>query len=321
MKQLFVLSAAVCCVVSAAAQQKYFEGELIYRVNVKSRLVGLSDKDAHKIVAIGESLSVTLKGGDSHVAAGLSDVWSIGKDKKLYYKFRKIDTLYYQDFTADTSSVLEVVKSDSSFRFGPYGCKLLTIRTGTVTRRFYYSDSLYGDPRYEKDATVGQSNVYSRETGGALFLMNQAQYPYAIVTDSLIRMEKKAVDDHVFDLPKLPRRALAGANFFFAPRFPGNDGAWQKFLETNLDNKLSLKYVKIGKDEQEAADTVKLSFLVGEDGSVSNIQVLNRKEVPSRLADEAVRVMGLSPRWLPATLFGDKVSRPCEQSVIFAVTR
>jgi hypothetical protein len=134
-------------------------------------------------------------------------------------------------------------------------------------------------------------------------------------------MDKKAVEDHVFDLPNLPRRKLAGANFFFPPRFPGKDGAWQKFLETNIDNNLSLKYVKIGKNQQEAADTVKLSFLVGEDGAVSNIQVLNRKEVASRLADEAVRVMGLSPRWSPAMLFGDKVARPCEQSVVFAVTR
>ena len=81
MKQLFVLSAAICCVVGAAAQQKYFEGDLVYRVHVKSKLIGLSDKDAHTLAAMGDMITVTLKNGDSHVAAGLSDVWSIGKDK------------------------------------------------------------------------------------------------------------------------------------------------------------------------------------------------------------------------------------------------
>src|SRR4030081_3417821 len=81
------------------AQQKYFEGNLIYRVSVKSKIDNLSDKNAHKIVAVGDMLTVAIKNGNYRTTSEYADFFTIRKDKKAYIKFRKIDTLYYLDYS------------------------------------------------------------------------------------------------------------------------------------------------------------------------------------------------------------------------------
>ena len=105
------------------------------------------------------------------------------------------------------------------------------------------------------------------------------------------------------------------------PRFPGKDGAWLKYLQSNLDPNIAAKYVKLPKDEQQAQVIVQVEFIVSEDGSISDIQVVNKKDVHPKLAAEAVRVIEESPRWVPAQFYGQKIKRSVRQSVVFAVTR
>jgi len=57
------------------------------------------------------------------------------------------------------------------------------------------------------------------------------------------------------------------------------------------------------------------------DGSLSDFHVTNPDEVNAKLADEALRVMRLSRKWLPATFYGEKVKWTYQQGVEFRVFR
>jgi outer membrane biosynthesis protein TonB len=88
-----------------------------------------------------------------------------------------------------------------------------------------------------------------------------------------------------------------------------------------VNPKLAEKFVKIPKGEKEGWQTVILEFAVGEDGVVSDVRVANPNEVDAALAVEALRVMRLSPRWAPATFYGERVRWTCQQGIEFDVTR
>ena len=74
------------------------------------------------------------------------------------------------------------------------------------------------------------------------------------------------------------------------PSFPGGTDKFYKFLQTNIKYPAEMRAKKIeGK--------VFISFIVEEDGSLSNIKIL--KEPGYGSGKEAARVLGLSPKWEP----------------------
>jgi hypothetical protein len=301
----------------AGALPPYFQGKLIYLVSVKSKLDELSDKDAHKVLTIGNALTVTMKGGNYKLSTEYADTYIIKSDRKEYIKFRKIDTVFYLDFDSDTADVTGIIKNNAIVNIGGRPCKGITIETSKLARQYFYSTQLYSDPEDDRHNLIGQADVYARETGGALRLWIQTEYPYATETDSCVGIEQQPINDRVFRLPDLPISALFSAPRIIFPRYPGGDEAWRGFLDSTMNSKLTERYVKVNKGENEAWQTVLVEFVVAEDGSLSNFHVTNEDEVNPKLAEEAVRIMRLSRKWLPATFYGEKLKWTYQQGIEF----
>ena len=89
--------------------------------------------------------------------------------------------------------------------------------------------------------------------------------------------------------------------------FPGGLTGWIKFLNEHL------KYPKkaIRKNVQ---GTVVVQFIVGKDGSVSEIEAISGPEL---LRDAAVNVLKESPNWKPAVQNGKKVKSYKRQPIVF----
>ena len=321
MKGIILFSFVALSGIRSFCQQAYFEGTLTYHVSVQPKFDNLSEQDAEKVLAAGGTLTINCKNGNYRQVNPYVEEITIAKDKKTYVKFPKLDTLYYIDFSTDTSGLQGVQKTDSIFKVAGYSCKAITIRTANYTNRYYYTEMLRNNLALEMENTIGYNHVYARETGAAMHLWERSDYWAGVVIDSCVQVEQKSIDDHVFDLPALPMKKFDPATLQSAPRFPGKDGAWLKYLQSNLDPNVAAKYVKLPKDQQQAQVTVQVEFIVSEDGSISNIQVINKKDVHPKLAAEAVRVMEESPRWAPAQFYGQKIKRSVRQGVVFAVTR
>lgn len=84
-----------------------------------------------------------------------------------------------------------------------------------------------------------------------------------------------------------------------APSFPGGQGALMSWLRDNM--KYPAAAAKNGVEGR-----VIVQFVVGKDGSVSNVRVV--KGVDPVLDKEAVRVMSAMPRWTPGMSGGRAVS-------------
>ncbi|WP_426667635.1 M56 family metallopeptidase [Mucilaginibacter sp. McL0603] len=82
------------------------------------------------------------------------------------------------------------------------------------------------------------------------------------------------------------------------PSFPGGTDKFYAFLRTNIKYPAEMRQKKIeGK--------VFISFIVEEDGSLSNIKIL--KEPGYGSGKEAARVLGMSPKWVPGMQKNQKV--------------
>lgn len=82
------------------------------------------------------------------------------------------------------------------------------------------------------------------------------------------------------------------------PTFPGGEQDLLKFLASNI------QYPALAR-ENDIQGTVVLSFVIGKDGTVSDVNIL--KEIGGGCGKEAVRVVQSMPRWSPGEANGQAV--------------
>lgn len=103
-------------------------------------------------------------------------------------------------------------------------------------------------------------------------------------------------------------------------KFPGGLSGWSKYLQTNLNVDLGAKYVKIPKGMKEVRQIVQVQFLVDTLGNISNVKVLNPKEIHPKLVKESIRVIKEGPNWSPAKQNGKKVMYRHTQTITWVIS-
>ena len=102
-----------------------------------------------------------------------------------------------------------------------------------------------------------------------------------------------------------------GALTMFAddkPSFPGGEAAMKKYISENT------RYPDAAK-ENGVEGIVVIDFLVNSDGSLNNLKV--EKAVDPDLEQEAIRVVGSMPAWIPAEKGGTPIEAPAKAEVPF----
>jgi TonB-dependent SusC/RagA subfamily outer membrane receptor len=96
------------------------------------------------------------------------------------------------------------------------------------------------------------------------------------------------------------------------PSFPGGEAAWRKFLEKNLKPSVPSK-----NGAPNGAYTVWIQVTVDKEGNLSDLKALTK--FGYGMEEECLRVMKLSPKWLPAKQNGHVVTARKKQRVDFVV--
>jgi protein TonB len=94
------------------------------------------------------------------------------------------------------------------------------------------------------------------------------------------------------------------------PQFPGGTAGWRKYLEANLPKKGF-------QGAPKGTHKVLVAFIVGTDGSISDIQP--ETNIGFGLEEEAVRLIKNGPKWIPAEQNGRKVRVLKLQPVTFVI--
>jgi periplasmic protein TonB len=94
--------------------------------------------------------------------------------------------------------------------------------------------------------------------------------------------------------------------------FPGGQPAWRAFLESNLNGDIATK-----KKAPAGKYTVIVQFVVGYDGTISNIEATTNNGYG--MEKEVIRVIRKCPKWIPAEQHGRKVKAYRRQPISFEV--
>ncbi|OYZ01354.1 MAG: hypothetical protein B7Y37_06700 [Sphingobacteriia bacterium 28-36-52] len=112
-------------------------------------------------------------------------------------------------------------------------------------------------------------------------------------------------------------KMLEGVQIFTAvqeePKFDGGKEAWLSFLIKNLN-----RDIPVEKGGPPGKYTVILSFIVDTKGKVSNVEAENDPGYGT--AEEAVRVMKLSPNWVPAKQNGKPVVYKHKHTITYVIS-
>ena len=110
--------------------------------------------------------------------------------------------------------------------------------------------------------------------------------------------QDKPKEDQIFQICEVP------------PQYPGGVGEWMKFLSANM------KYPAEAKEKKQEGRVI-VQFIVEKDGSITNAKVV--RGVSPLLDQEALRVVGIMPRWNPGTQRGQAVRVQYTLPVMFSL--
>lgn len=319
MIKLFSLIPILILSIVTSAQQKDYEGMLEYSSIVKSKEEGISDKLMQKILGTGEKSVMYIKGGNYKLTSGLSETWYIFLDKKAYTKFNGIDTLFYQDYSADTNAVFKLSKPVEQKNIAGYSCNTLILETGELNKQYFYAPELYKDPTFDLENKIDRYDVYARETS-SIWLAQKVESKNFSLFSECIKVNPGPIADSVFVLPDLPIKTISLSSLMKEPEFI-RPGGWNKYISTNINIDLASKYIKLSKNQQQAIKTIMVSFRISENGTVSDVAIENKGEAHKKLEEEAIRIVSESPKWRPASIMGEKISFMMKQPITFAISR
>jgi BlaR1 peptidase M56/Gram-negative bacterial TonB protein C-terminal len=97
------------------------------------------------------------------------------------------------------------------------------------------------------------------------------------------------------------------------PAFAGGYPGWTSFLQKNLNSN-----VPVDKGAPEGKYTVFTQFVIDKNGKISDLKALTR--FGYGMEEEVIRVMKLSPDWLPAKQNGQTVKAYRKQPITFVIT-
>lgn len=86
------------------------------------------------------------------------------------------------------------------------------------------------------------------------------------------------------------------AGLEFKPEFPGGMSEFYKYIGKNF---------RVTNDKNFKGGRLFVAFIIDTDGSVTNIKVV--RDIGFNTADEAIRVLKKSPKWIPGEQDGKKV--------------
>lgn len=98
-----------------------------------------------------------------------------------------------------------------------------------------------------------------------------------------------------------------------AAKFPGGERAWQRYLYGKIKMTVAENH-----NAPPGQYTPAVSFVVEKDGTIGEVNALNNPGYGT--AEELIRVIKKSPKWIPAIKDGVQVSYTQTQAITFTVS-
>jgi hypothetical protein len=277
-------------------------------------------EDAMKVIfGVSPDVTVYTKMNKQKYTSSAVESYYLGDQKKLYMKFRNVDTLYVADYSKSSPKPTSAGKTSEKKNIAGYDCEVFSMKGADGTRKYYYSPQLPMDPELYKGQEIGNFHVYGEATSSMWLAVEEESDIYRTYQEA-VSVTPKPIDDSVFKLPALPQVPYEIEKLLITPTYDRN-GGWATYVQKSVDVDVAAKYVKIPRGETSGLQSVLVKFLVTDKGIVENARVVNTKDVHPKIAQEALRVVNESGRWTPATIYGIKIPFTMQQPVTFVISK
>ena len=102
--------------------------------------------------------------------------------------------------------------------------------------------------------------------------------------------------------------------------FPGGQEGWKQYLMKNLHPERIVDLITFPRGKKTFKQTIIVKFIVNRDGTLREISAENNDQDPYCIA-EAIRVIKVSPNWIPAQQYGRAVNAYRRQLITFVFDR
>ncbi len=128
-----------------------------------------------------------------------------------------------------------------------------------------------------------------------VILLSFASFAHAQKNDTTIYFGCRIKNDTTTYIGQQNNTDIKAPNcsFYSAPRFPGGEKAFHRFIYKNLRW-----------PEEDVRGSVFVSVIIEKDGRLSHIRVIHSTEP---MVSEALRIIKLSPKWIPAKYNGKAI--------------
>jgi hypothetical protein len=178
-----------------------FEGKIIYKNSLKSKIAGLTDEQFTAMV--GATQEYYIKGGDyKSVNNGSLVQWQlyVNKDNKLYNKMSNSEALLFNEGAANTDTVLKAFINKGVTEILGYKCDELVLTCKSGVQKYYFSSSLAVDAKLYVNHKYGNWYEYlSRSNALPLkMVIDNAQF---VLESSATEIKPMKLELSFFELP------------------------------------------------------------------------------------------------------------------------
>jgi hypothetical protein len=188
-------------ILSFGARNQNFEGKMVFRIMVKSKIPGLPDERLNNM--LGSSQDYFIKGGRYKTLSNSQMIAMQVYDpttNKLYNKRPNSDTLYWMDAgkNDDEVTAFEIKKNAETILGNPCDALILTTKTGTTI--YYYND------KYRLDKTKFEAHKFGNWSflavkAGALPLKTVIENKQFRMEETAVEIKPMTLTDALFAIP------------------------------------------------------------------------------------------------------------------------
>lgn len=183
-----------------------FEGVITYSISARSKNYNAFSDDEIQSY-FGDSVIVYYKKGKLRMTFNGKDLNEVYyfSDSNIEYTLRNgIDTLFYGDCSQAIDKFEKLTTFDTPEKLLGLECKGVEITSDISTRTYLYSENHFINPKYFENYHAGNSDKYYANAQ-APFLSYVYDGTAFQTSYRVIKLESKQLDDHIFELPSLPK--------------------------------------------------------------------------------------------------------------------
>jgi hypothetical protein len=197
MKKLFFLVIILRSLVAAAQP---FEGEIIYKISVKTKFPAVSDEQWTKMIGTKQEY-YTKQGKYKSVTNGTLMEWQLysNKDNKIYAKGTS-SIVVWNDGSVNNDKVIKAeIRKNAAVILG-YSCDELTLTCKSGVQKYYFSSKLPVEVKLYENHKFSNWYEYLKNAG-ALPLKTIIETDQLVMETVATEVKPMKLDDKIFALP------------------------------------------------------------------------------------------------------------------------